>query len=159
MGGMEGADKNEKDKRTSRLGAVLGAALAAGAPGAAKADFVDFDNPPSNYGSFELFEPREEALNVFKSLNEELDGKLSITAEQIARLRANIDKFIQENPAIEGSTEQTAEGASSTMAYDPVSELKSTLEKIQANPLVWGFSIHHMLKMFKGPGMREGKQN
>ena len=141
-----GGNLNNQDKQKKAgplVGAALASALAAASPAHAQENTTDYvgDSYTMDYGSSYEFSGSEDAAKCIDDLSHTFNKQIDDTSTQARfKILEAVDSFIAAHPYVEGKTEITKDGASSTGSYDPTFDLKMALEaKLSGmNPLLVG---------------------
>jgi len=159
MGNLNsGKDKNEKQgKAGMRMTAMAAGVLAAGAANA-QAPGADYssDEYTTDYGgytdSFE-YSASSEALDAIGKLMGEFGQSLSVTPEQVGKIKTAVDAYVAAHPAYEGKTTVSADGksAGSEPSYSPLLDLRQAMDQTSddMNPLLIGLLSQELNKRMK----------
>ena len=171
MGNLDsGKDKNEKPGRAGRIGAAFGAGLAASlAAGTANAQVPGSEISTDEYittvyggysSSFE-YSASPEALDAVGKLMGEFGQDLSVTPEQVGKIKATVDAYVAAHPAYEGKTTVAADGKSSSSepSYNPFYDLRQAMDKSSddMNPLLMGLLAQELNKRIKAAAVEKSQ--
>lgn len=161
MGGLDkGKNQNDKLGRPGmRMTAMAAGVLAAGAanaqvPGAdVGTDAYSTLDTYSGYSDSFEYSASPEALDAIGKLMKEFGQGLSVTPEQVGKIKTAVDDYVDAHPAYEGKTIVAADGnsASSEPSYNPLYDLRQAMDlsSDDMNPLLIGLLSQELNKRIK----------